>query len=411
MKVLFLSRWYPFPPDNGSKLRIFHLLRQLAQEHTVDLVSFTSEPLDPQRTDAMYYLCRNVWTANYRSFAPGGLASLAGFFSPRPRSVVATYSSELDVLAKTAVENESYDLVIASQIDMAPYALNLNIPARLLEEIELTTIWEHYALRRNPFKRLRALLTWRKTRRYVRGLIKKYDVCTVVSEEEHQRLQKIAPKMKNIYVLPNGVDMVQMQADYGEPEEDTLIYTGALTYSANFDAMQYFLTEIFPRIQAGRRNVRLYITGKTDGVRLDRLPENDAVTYTGYLKDIRPRVATSWVNVVPLRMGGGTRLKILESLALGTPVVATTKGAEGLQLRAGEDYLRADSPAAFADAVLRVLQHKEMRDSLAASGRSKVAAMYDWGIIGAQLDSLLHKIAAPAQKPAAEAVVEKLEYR
>lgn len=406
MKILFLSRWYPFPPDNGSKLRIFHLLRELAQVHTVDLVSFTSEPLDPQRTDAMYYLCRHVWTAAYSPFTSGGLAGLAGFFSSRPRSVIATYSTELDLLAQTAANNEAYDIVIASQVDMAPYAVKLNAPVRLLEEIELTTIWEQYALQRNPFKRLRALLTWGKTKRYMRQLLKCYDACTVVSEEERQRIRQIAPKMKKVVVLPNGVDMEHMQADFGEPEADTLIYTGALTYQANFDAMQYFLSEIFPRIQAGRKGVRLFITGRTDGVRLDQLPENDAVTFTGYLKDIRPRVASSWVNVVPLRMGGGTRLKILESLALGTPVVSTSKGAEGLHLRAGEDYLRADSPAAFADAVLRILKDKQMRDSLAASGRKKVAAMYDWKTIGGQLKTLVDAIAVPAPQASAAATLE-----
>lgn len=206
--------------------------------------------------------------------------------------------------------------------------------------------------------------------------------------------------MKQVAVIPNGVDTEYMSGDFGPLELDSLVYNGALTYKANYDAMAYFLKEVFPRIQSGRPGVRLYITGKTDGVRIDKLAVNSGVIFTGYLPDIRPRVATSWVNVVPLRLGGGTRLKILESLALGTPVVSTTKGAEGLNLRAGEDYLRADSPAAFADATLRLLGNEKMRSELAIAGRNKVHEEYDWSIVGERLSEYIERIAATTERSA-----------
>ncbi len=407
MKVLFLSRWYPYPPDNGSKLRIYHLLRELARAHTVDLISFTSEPVDLQKTSPLHGICRHIQTSVYSPMTPGGLAGLAGLFAPRPRSVVATYSAELDALAQSASNQEQYDLVIASQIDMAPYAAKLNIAARLFEEIELTTIWEQYALARNPFKRMRGLLTWLKLRRYVHELLKSFQATTVVSDAERQRVLRVAPRGSEVVVIPNGVDSDWMAGDFGEPQADTLVYNGALTYQANFDAVAYFLAEIFPRIQAGRPGTKLYITGKTDGVRLQRLPQNDGVVFTGYMQDVRPRVAQSWVNVVPLRIGGGTRLKILESLALGTPVVSTSKGAEGLHLRAGEDYLRADTPATFADATLRLLNDPEMRARLAETGRNKVRELYDWRMIGHELDTLARRVAASAAESPSLAAVER----
>lgn len=399
MNILFLSRWYPDPPDNGSKLRIFHLLRQLSQVYTVDLISFTSEPPDPEKSRGLAAFCRKIWTAEYIPFTPGKLGALEGLFSSTPRSVTATFSAELDALVQSAVSDTRYDVVIASQIDMIPYAAKLDVPVRLLEEVELTTMWEQYAAQRNPFKRARWFFTWQKLKGYLRRTLKDFHACTVVSEAERERLHWVVPRMKEVAVIPNGVDTDFMSGEFGPLEPNSLVYNGALTYKANYDAMAYFLDEIFPRIQSGRPDVRLYITGKTDGVRIDKLPVNNGVVFTGYLSDIRPRVATSWVNVVPLRQGGGTRLKILESLALGTPVVSTTKGAEGLHLRAGEDYLRADSPAAFADATLRLLQDENMRAELSEAGRKKVHDLYDWEFVGERLNDYVAHIYATAERP------------
>jgi len=398
MNILFLSRWYPDPPDNGSKLRIFHLLRQLSEVYTVDLISFTSEPPDPEKSRGLSTFCRKIWTAEYIPFQPGKLGGVSGLFSSTPRSVTATFSAEMDQLVKTAVSENRYDVVIASQIDMIPYAARLDVPVRLLEEVELTSMWEQYAAQRNPFKRLLRFFTWQKLKGYLRRSLKDFHACTVVSDEERARLMRVVPRMKDVAVIPNGVDTAFMSGDFGPLEPDSLVYNGALTYKANYDAMAYFLQEIFPRIQSGRPGVRLYITGKTDGVRLDKLRLDSSVVFTGYLGDIRPRVATSWVNVVPLRQGGGTRLKILESLALGTPVVSTAKGAEGLHLRAGEDYLRADSPAAFADATLRLLRNEKMRCELSETGRKKVQDLYDWEIVGERLNDFIAHIAATAEQ-------------
>jgi glycosyltransferase involved in cell wall biosynthesis len=168
-----------------------------------------------------------------------------------------------------------------------------------------------------------------------------------------------------------------------------LIYPGALTYHSNLDAMVYFLRESWPIIQKQRPQVRLRITGRTDGVDLARLALTDQVVMTGYLDDIRSAVAQSWICVVPLRAGGGTRLKILESLALGTPVVSTSKGAEGLNLIPGRDILVADEPADFAEAVLNVLQDPVLRETLSRNGRQAVEAKYDWRIIGQQFDDFV----------------------
>jgi glycosyltransferase involved in cell wall biosynthesis len=238
---------------------------------------------------------------------------------------------------------------------------------------------------------------WWKLSRYLADLLPTFEGCTVVSEAERALLLQVSPGVKNVEIVPNGVALEHFTPGFDPPEPDALVYPGALTYDANFDAVDYFLREVFPLIRAERPHVKLYVTGKLDGVPVNRLPTDDNVVFTGYLDDVRPRVAKSWATVVPLRMGGGTRLKILESLALGTPVVATTKGAEGLDLTPGQDLLVADEPAGFAKAILHLLQDVALRERLGHSGR-KAVGRYDWQIIGEQFCDFVEGVVAGGQK-------------
>lgn len=396
MKILFISRWFPYPPDNGSKIRVFNLIKQLAPWHQVDLISFASEKIQPEHLDFMLRFCRQIETIPYCPFRPGSWKAISGLFSHQPRSVVDTYSPDVKHCVVESYRRENYDLIIVSQLEMAAYAVNLQGVVKIYEEIELTTFHEQFVRQTSLLKKFRGGLTWWKLVHYTRRLLNAFDGCTVVSQEERGRVLQIAPGYQTVEVIPNGVDVARYATDFGPPEADTLIYSGALTYSANFDAVNYFLYEIWPLIQAKRPGVKLLITGKLDGVPLERLPitPNNGVVLTGYLDDIRPTLARSWVNVVPLRLGGGTRLKILESLAIGTPVVSTCKGAEGLQLEPGRDLLIADTPADFAAAVLSLLQNPDLRETLSSNGRQTVTARYDWHIIGQQFNHFVEQVAA-----------------
>jgi glycosyltransferase involved in cell wall biosynthesis len=382
MKILFISRWFPYPPDNGSKIRVFNLIKHLSSRHEVHLVSFASGTVGDGRLDAMRRYCRQVNVANYRPFQPRRLKALLGFFSWRPRSLVDIYSVEMRKLVEQAGHGRSFDVVIASQIEMAPYAMTLSGTPRILEEVELTSLYESFIKQRHPLRKSRRGLMWWKLSRYVADLLRDFDGCTVVSGYERERVLQVSPGYCPIGIVPNGVDVAYYTADFGPPEADTLVYSGALTYDANFDAVDFFLREVFPLIRARRPGVKLFVTGKVEGVPVDRLPGKNGVVFTGYLDDIRPRIARSWVNVVPLRIGGGTRLKILESLALGTPVVTTSKGAEGLDLAPGRDLLVADEPADFAAAVLHLLQDGKLREKLGRNGYQAVKTKYDWQTIG-----------------------------
>jgi len=163
----------------------------------------------------------------------------------------------------------------------------------------------------------------------------------------------------------------------------------ALSYDANFDAMDYFLGAILPQVQAARPDARLRITGRATPALVAALPRAEGVEFTGYLDDVRPAVARAWAEVVPLRKGGGTRLKVLEALALGTPVVSTSKGIEGLALEDGRHVLVADSSADFAAATARLLGEPDLRARLAAAGRQTAREHYDWQASGQRLNELV----------------------
>lgn len=400
MNIVFLSRWFPYPPDNGSRIRIFNLLKSLSRRHSVSLLSFVEQPPSPVQLQALRSICQTVETVPYRPFQPGRTRALLGYFSPRPRSVLDTFSPQMQQKLSQMLARRPVDGVIASQIDMALYAAPLTGVRKIFEEIELTTLHEQFAIETHLLKKWRSRLTWWKLTRYVNELLPQFDACTVVSAPEQARLQTIVPGYNSITVVPNGVDTRHHVPGLAPPQPDTLIYSGALTYGANFDAVDYFLRRIFPLILAQRPSVRLFVTGKLNGVPLDRLPKNEAVTFTGYLDDIRPKIAASWVNVVPLRLGGGTRLKVLESLALGTPVVATPKGAEGLDLVPGRDWLPGRTPAEFAAAVLRLLSDPELRTSLSRAGRQAVEQKYGWDSIGEQFVNFVEQVAADPVKEA-----------
>jgi glycosyltransferase involved in cell wall biosynthesis len=152
------------------------------------------------------------------------------------------------------------------------------------------------------------------------------------------------------------------------------------------------LGQVWPKVLAQVPQAKLYMCGRTEGVPLHELPQYDSAILTGHLSDIRPRVAQSWLSIVPERVGGGTRIKVPEAMALGTPVVCTTRGATGLDLKHGHDILVADQPEAFAQEVVKVLQDPALRDQLSHNGRATVKQKYDWRVIGQQLDAFMMRV-------------------
>ena len=397
MRILFLSSWFPFPPDNGARMRAWGLLRQLAREHNIAMLSFARDgSIDRCSLEAVGRFCQVLAVVPYGISHQPGLRSLPHILSTKPRSLLETYSMEMEAQVRDALNQQTFDLVIASEIGpglcTSPHALGISATPLVIEDLELSMIWNAIRAQDTWIGRMRHRLTWWKQRRYTVHLLSQVQGCTVASDQERALLRSIAPEFEPLTVIPNGLDLEFYEGDWPPPASDTLIFPGALTYQANLDAMDFFLEAVFPLIQTQCPEVAMRITGRTDGVPLHRLPTNGRVILTGYLEDVRPAIAQSRVCVVPLLTGGGTRLKILEAMALGTPVVSTSRGAEGLEAAPGKDILVADEPGEFADAVIRLLTDDVLHHRLRANGRSLVQDQYDWVSIGSHLNDFLEKV-------------------
>jgi glycosyltransferase involved in cell wall biosynthesis len=284
----------------------------------------------------------------------------------------------MDSQTKDAIAKQKFDLVIASQYNMGAYASSFKgIPA-ILDEIELGSLHQTLSqsiLNPNQFRRY---LTWTKHRKYISNLVGNYRICTVASAPEKELLSRLAPKSVQIRIIPNCVNLaeysVYSQESYS-PKINSMIFTGSLQYYPNYEAMIWFLNKVFPKIQSVLPDTTLNITGDVAG---KQVPQIRNVNYCGYQDNIYPLVARSWMSIVPILQGGGTRLKILEAMAIGTPVISTTKGAEGLDVVSGRDILIADTCEEFFDAVIRLFRHPQLREMISRNARQTIAEKYDW---------------------------------
>jgi len=381
VRILFLSAWFPYPPDNGSRLRISNLLAGLAEKHQVDLVTFCDRADWQKGAKILHRHCSTIRVVPWKPFRPDSPRALVGFLSLTPRSLLYTHSPQMEQAIREELQRQRYDLVIASEITMAVYWQVFTPVPAILDDLELGALAVKPGPRSMNLHRLRRMLTWTKARRYVARLLSHFRACTVVSAEEQALVLKAAPDYPGVVVLPNCIEGAHYADIVTEPQWGQLIFPGALSYEANYDAVCFFLREIYARIREKTPEAALVITGRHNGVPWPPFPLPGPVQLTGWVEDVRPWIASSWAMVVPLRQGSGTRIKILESLALGTPVVSTHKGAEGLAVVDGQHLLLADSPGAFAGAVRRLLCQPALRQRLVEQGRALVREHYDWQVV------------------------------
>jgi glycosyltransferase involved in cell wall biosynthesis len=389
VRILFLSRWYPYPPDNGSKIRVFGLLRALCEQHEVTLISFRdpSETAVPPAPGGP----RDIRVCDYREFRAGSGRALAGVVSATPRFLVDTHSAEMERLIADAVRGTRYDVVIASQLSMAAYHRGFaGVPA-IFEEVELGAFWPGNAPHTGLASRLRRQITWAKHRRYIARLVEHFACCTVASEHERQLLSIAASSYSPVHVVPNSVDT---SAGIGVAREaNTLIFAGSMRFTPNRDAMTWFVEAILPQVRARIPGARLTITGEPGSVSFGRMA---GVTLAGHVPDVRSLVAASAVSLAPIRTGGGTRLKILEAMAARTPIVATSKAAEGIDAQPGEHLLVADTPRDFAAAVCRLLDDPVAAAQMAERAWRLCLERYDARLVAATLVRLAETAAVAA---------------
>jgi len=395
MKVLFLSSWFPYPPDNGSRIRIYNLMKGLAARHQVHLIALMQDDSKREDAERLRDICE-VWSLHEsRWFRPGTLKSFVGYLSSRPRSVVDTFDPAVARSVKEAIRSISPDVVIASTLGVVEYVpSDLRIPSLLEQHNCEYAVLRRASGLRSGLSKLRYDLGWRKFARWEARMCRKFDAVAMVSEGDVESLLEVAPDLRNVCIVPNGVDAEHYRCGDREPEPGTLIYNGALTYGANLDAVRYFASEVYPILRAKRPDAKLRVTGRTDGVDLRGIEDCPGIELTGYVSDIRDVLRTSAACIVPLRHGGGSRLKILEAMASGVPVISTSMGAEGIDCRAGEHLLVADEPEEFAEAIARVLADSDLAERLAADARKLIEERYTWKAIGAAFSDIVEQTVA-----------------
>jgi len=403
MKILFLTPQLPYPPRQGTTIRNYNLIRLLAQDHQIDLFSFLAPGEALGADNHLVALCGQVITAPQpaRSLARRAVDTLT---ANRPDMGLRLESQEAYSRLEALLDEESYDLIQAEGIEMAAYGLaaaESQPSARLVFDDHNA----EYLLQKrsalvdlgNPLRWLAAgysLIQWNKLHRYEQSICSHSDAVVAVSEPDRSALVQLVPD-RLIDVVPNGIDLAEFPFPPPRPaaqQPPTLIFTGKMDYRPNVDAILWFAHEVLPLIQAQKPDVRLQVVGMNPHRRLAPLEQMPGVEITGAVDDVRPYVYGAAVYVVPLRVGGGTRFKVLEALASGKPLVSTSLGVEGLGLQDGRELLIADEPHAFAAAVLRLLDDQadggQVCAGLSAAGRRFVESHFTWEQIVPRLERI-----------------------
>ena len=389
MRILALSTWYPHPPDNGSKIRAHYLLKALHDRHEVTVAAFCP----PHEVDRARQIVDpahlNVQPVPDDPFRHAAAPQWLKFASPIP--IIYWPSRAMQHAVADLAGRGRWDVIVAIQAPVAPYVLSFKDTPKVLD-ID-TALSFQMRSRHTSRGNVRTWLSWQKAHVYEQRLFRQFQACTLAADGERAYLQDLLGQACAIEVVPNGVDCAHNKPGLFAAQPNSLVYNGALTYNANYDAAHYFLKDIYPLIRQHCPEVSFTITGSTKGVDRSGLQLDDSVNLSGYVDDIRAVVGSSAVCVVPLRQGSGTRLKILEAMALGVPVVSTRKGAEGLDARHGEHLLLADDAPTFAQHVLTLLKEPALGARLSAQARQLVEQHYDWSSIGQRFLGLVEDVA------------------
>jgi glycosyltransferase involved in cell wall biosynthesis len=410
--ILILSPYPPYPPYGGGAMRIYQLIRGLAAHHTVTCLTFAPNTVAEQALAPLHAICRLLVVRGPPARSPLRRAWTT-LLSLSPDMALRNASQAYAKALRQLLRDQRFDIVQAESIEMASYlrvvsadAPNSKLKTQnsklILDQFNAEFVLQRRALLTDVRRPRRwhaagySLAQWLKLARYERQVMRRCDAIVAVSEEDRQTLRRLAPAVP-IGVVPNGVDtahfsrtaVVHGRAGPFALRDATLVFSGTLDFRPNIDAITWFAREALPRIQARLPNVRLVAVGRRPAPALQALAAAGALTLTGEVPDARPYIAGAAVYIVPMRIGGGVRLKLLEALALEAPVVSTSMGAEGVSgLHDGEHCLLADNPAEFASAVLRLLGDPALGQRLGAAGRALVRGHYDWSAIVPRLETL-----------------------
>ncbi len=389
MKVLFLALEPPYPLNDGGRIRTYNILKQVGRQHETTLLTFADPTRDAQRLEALRPLCADVLSVPPPSPPPRTLPRKAiGLFQRRPISLARYRSHAMARLLRFLARSRRYDVVHVDQIYLAQYAPDLSpLPAVLTHHNVEAEIQQRQLQARSPsLRRLLDTLEYRRWRRYEVAISRRFAALACVSERDAAYFRQHVPQVP-AFVVPNGVDTQAFCPPGRQTDEPVLLYTGRMDYFPNVDAMEWFCKEVWPLVRREMPSAHLSIVGRNPLPQVQALSTQPGIEVTGAVEDVRPYMARAAVYIVPLRLGGGTRLKILEAMAMGLPIVSTPLGCEGLGLHPGRDLLVAQTPVEFAWEIMRLLRDPKQRRQLGTQARCTAETRFDWAQIVAEQEN------------------------
>lgn len=396
MKVLWVKAGGLVPLDAGGKIRSFHIARELAKTHEVTLFTFyVREPNDEHHT--LTSLFKKVVTHPLNISAGRGfgesLSYLKSFFARLPYSITKYCRPEVARHLRQVLRTDTFDVILCDFLSpAAAIPFDLNIPVVIFtHNVEATILKRHWEVATHPAWKYVFKREYEKMRVTELHYLRECAHVLTVSDTDKAFFEKDINPSK-ITTIPTGVDVDFFRPMQGE-ESDSLVFTGSMDWMPNEDGILFFVNQIFPLIRQIRPTTKLWVVGRKPSDEIEALSEIDSsIEVTGRVEDIRPYVAKGSVYIVPLRVGGGTRLKIFEAMAMGKAVVSTTIGAEGLPVTSGSDIVLADEPRHFADEVCRLLASSEERRRIEGAARKLVEEKYSWRAVSTRVDGVLRSL-------------------
>ncbi len=385
MRLLFLTETIPFPLDSGGRIKTYHTLRALSQEHEVHCHAFIREEAQRRFEPELASCCRSITLhTRGRSRLGEARALLEGYITGTPFLVQRHFDRGVFARLKAIVSESPFDAVYCDHLSMLEYGRRLGLPIVYdAHNVEFEIIKRHAATLGMLPLRAFAEVEWRMLRRYEQALFPTCGLIYSVSDVDARTIRSFGGGVP-VAVVPISVDAQSAVQAMPVRAGHELLFVGGLHWPPNADAVGYFIEDIFPLVKSRLPGVHLTVVGRTDEQIQRRLQAGGGVTFVGHVPDVEPYFGRSRAMVVPLRSGSGMRVKILEALARGMPTVTTSIGCEGIGAVPGRHILVADTPSDFAAQVVRLLTDDALSAALSASSRELARSTYDQSVVGRQ---------------------------
>ncbi|MDR0706181.1 MAG: glycosyltransferase family 4 protein [Planctomycetaceae bacterium] len=395
MDILVLDEWLPSVHNSGKSIRTFQLLAPLAKRHRITYLAHCDSGNQEENIRKMEHAGFDVIVvpcpAIYNSVPKIILGTIPSLLHPLPISVRRHFSHNYSEKLRQLVREKHFDLVHIEWTHYAVYNFCINnLPQFICTHNVEYLSWKRVAkISRNPFKILLGIHEALKLYRFEKKYYRKADYLSVVSDNDAQRLRNEFG-LHDFCVIPNGVAIAPYDEIENTPKSNHLVYCGSMDALVNQDAVEWFIRDIFPLILKRKQNVILTVIGRQPPERFLKL-QTDQIRFTGSVADVRQLLKEGCLEIVPLRIAGGSRLKILEAFAAKVPVLSTTVGAEGLNIKNETNIVLADTPVTFANRCVELLDDSEKRAKLVQAGRQLVEEQYDWSRISPLVENAWKK--------------------